>query len=45
MKVSMAVQTRKSVRGFLPTPVPPEVIRDVLEQAARAPSGGNLQPW
>ncbi|EHP42991.1 oxidoreductase [Cupriavidus basilensis OR16] len=41
----MAVQSRKSVRGFLPTPVPPEVIRDVLEQAARAPSGGNLQPW
>ncbi|AJG24830.1 nitroreductase [Cupriavidus basilensis] len=45
MKVSMAVQSRKSVRGFLPTPVPPEIIRDVLEQAARAPSGGNLQPW
>ncbi|MGO4580728.1 nitroreductase [Cupriavidus sp. 2TAF22] len=45
MNVSTAVQTRKSVRGFLPAPVAPEIIRDVLEQAARAPSGGNLQPW
>ncbi|MDF3838268.1 nitroreductase [Cupriavidus basilensis] len=45
MNVSTAVQTRKSVRGFLPAPVPPEIIREVLAQAARAPSGGNLQPW
>jgi nitroreductase len=41
----MAVQSRKSVRGFLPDPVDPERIRRVLETAARAPSGGNLQPW
>jgi len=33
------------VRGFLPDPVDPAVIRRVLERAARAPSGGNLQPW
>ncbi|WP_420997867.1 nitroreductase [Cupriavidus sp. 30B13] len=45
MNVSTAVQTRKSVRGFLATPVAPGIIREVLEQAARAPSGGNLQPW
>jgi nitroreductase len=45
MNVSDAVATRRSVRGFLPTPVDPAVIRRVLEQAARAPSGGNLQPW
>lgn len=45
MKVSQAVESRKSVRGFLPKPVDPDTIRRVLGAAARAPSGGNLQPW
>lgn len=45
MKVSEAVASRKSVRQFLPDPVDPTVIRRVLDTAARAPSGGNLQPW
>ncbi|MEM5402419.1 nitroreductase [Paraburkholderia unamae] len=45
MKVSEAVTSRRSVRQFLPDPVDPAVIRRVLDTAARAPSGGNLQPW
>lgn len=45
MDVSEAIASRRSVRGFLDTPVDPAVIRRVLEKAARAPSGGNLQPW
>ncbi|HEY4805257.1 MAG TPA: nitroreductase family protein [Paraburkholderia sp.] len=45
MKVSEAVTSRKSVRQFLSDPVDPAVIRRVLDTAARAPSGGNLQPW
>jgi nitroreductase len=45
MRVSEAIAARKSIRGFLPTPVPRETIARVLERAARAPSGGNLQPW
>ncbi|MEX3946937.1 nitroreductase [Paraburkholderia sp. EG287B] len=45
MKVSEAVTSRKSVRQFLPGPVDPAIIRRVLDTAARAPSGGNLQPW
>ncbi|MFN7177457.1 MAG: nitroreductase [Thermaurantiacus sp.] len=45
MRVSEAVAARKSIRGFLPNPVPRETIARVLERAARAPSGGNLQPW
>ena len=45
MEVSDAVDSRKSVRGFLPAPVAPDTIRRVLDAAARAPSGGNLQPW
>ncbi|HJV88438.1 MAG TPA: nitroreductase [Noviherbaspirillum sp.] len=45
MKVSEAITTRRSVRGFLDKPVPPDLIRRVLRTASRAPSGGNLQPW
>lgn len=45
MSVESALKARKSVRAFLPDPVPDDVIRDVLELAARAPSGGNVQPW
>jgi len=43
--VSEALATRLSVRDFLPDPVPEAVLREVLRKAARAPSGGNLQPW
>ncbi|RMF41105.1 MAG: nitroreductase [Alphaproteobacteria bacterium] len=45
MNVSEAVETRRSIRAFLPDPVPEEVLRRVFVKAARAPSGGNLQPW
>ena len=43
--VEAAITTRRSLRAFLPTPVPEEVIRRMLEVAARAPSGTNTQPW
>ena len=36
---------RRSVRAYLPTPVPRETIERILEVAARAPSGTNMQPW
>jgi len=45
MQVSEAVAARRSVRGFLETPIAPELLRGIAEKAARAPSGGNLQPW
>jgi nitroreductase len=45
MNVSDAIDTRRSVRGFLSTPVDPALVRTIVEKAARAPSGGNLQPW
>jgi nitroreductase len=45
MNVSEAIASRRSVRGFLDTPVDGALIRDILAKAARAPSGGNLQPW
>lgn len=40
-----AIRTRRSVRAFLPTPVAPEVVDEILTLAARAPSGTNMQPW
>ncbi|MCO5065517.1 MAG: nitroreductase [Rhizobiaceae bacterium] len=43
--VDEAILTRRSVRAFLPTPVEPSVIRDILEVARWAPSGTNMQPW
>jgi nitroreductase len=45
MDVLDAVNRRMSVRAFKPDPVDGAVVRDLLEAAARAPSGGNLQPW
>lgn len=45
MNVTEAMTSRRSIRDFLPRPVPGETIRQVLATAARAPSGGNVQPW
>lgn len=45
MNVTDAVAARKSIRAFLDTPVADELIAELLTKAARAPSGGNLQPW
>ncbi|MDR7032889.1 nitroreductase [Mesorhizobium sp. BE184] len=43
--VDAAIVSRRSVRSFLPTPVDDATIREILEVAARAPSGTNMQPW
>ena len=45
MDVEEAVRKRMSVRAFRPDPVPGELVARLLETAALAPSGGNLQPW
>ena len=45
MNVTQAVLARHSVRAFKPDPVDGHVVRDLIETAKRAPSGGNLQPW
>lgn len=45
MNVSEAVARRISVRAFKPDPVSSRQVLSLLEKAARAPSGGNLQPW
>ena len=39
------LRTRRSVRRFLPDPVPMELVERALEMAALAPSAHNRQPW
>lgn len=39
------MKTRHSTRDFADRPVPPEVIKQCLATAGRAPSGANQQPW
>jgi nitroreductase len=43
--VDHAIMSRRSIRGFLPAPVPRATIADILDVASRAPSGTNMQPW
>ena len=45
MNVSEAVDARKSIRAFLEQPVADDLLKELLTKAARAPSGGNVQPW
>lgn len=43
--VDAAIISRRSIRAFLPTPIPREDIERILDVAAHAPSGSNTQPW
>ena len=43
--VAAAITTRRSIRAFLDTPVPRGTVERILDIAARAPSGTNMQPW
>lgn len=45
MNVIDAVNARMSVRQFTSQPVDDDLLRGLVADAARAPSGGNLQPW
>ena len=39
------MRTRRDIRHFVPTPLPPDVVRRILEMAHCAPSVGFMQPW
>ncbi len=43
--VDAAITSRKSIRAFLPDPVPRQSVVEILRVATRAPSGTNTQPW
>ena len=45
MDVFEAVDSRIACRWFLDKPVEHRIVRDLIERAARAASGGNLQSW
>ena len=43
--VHQAITSRRSVRAFRTDPVPRSLLERILVDAARAPSGTNIQPW
>ena len=45
MDVKEAFISRRSVRRFLPDPIPKDKIKNILECSAFAQSGHNIQPW
>lgn len=45
MDVLDAIQTKRAVRRFKPTPIPETIIESILQAGRRAQSAKNSQPW
>jgi nitroreductase len=45
MELKSIIESRRSIRKFLPDPIPDEYVNEILDAARQAPSGGNIQPW
>jgi len=45
VQVSDAIAERRSVRGYLDKPVDKDLLETLAIKAARAATGGNIQPW
>lgn len=45
MELLQALESRRSTRGFKPTPITQDTIRTILHAAGRSPSYTNSQPW
>jgi nitroreductase len=45
MTIIEAMKERRSVRRFKEEDVPDNLLREILDAAKQAPSGGNFQPW
>ena len=45
MDLLEGISTRRSIRGFKPTPIPEETLKKILDSASRSPSYTNTQPW
>ena len=43
--LSEGLATTRSIRRYLPEPIPDDVLRDIMFGATRAPSGSNRQPF
>jgi len=44
-KADASLQTRRSIRRFAPQPVPPPLLKEILQTTLQAPSAHGLQPW
>lgn len=45
MDLHEAIRMRKSIRAFMPEPVPLKLIEKILSEAIRSPSAENIQGW
>jgi nitroreductase len=45
MNLSEAIEQRKSIRAYKPDSVSLDILKRILEEAVRAPSWANTQPW
>lgn len=45
MDCAEAIRERRSIRAFKPDPVSRDILNQIIEQALRAPSWANTQPW
>jgi nitroreductase len=45
METFQCIRTRRTTRAFLPTEVPLQTVRHILEAGRLTPSARNLQPW
>ncbi|MBQ60664.1 MAG: hypothetical protein CMQ19_01175 [Gammaproteobacteria bacterium] len=45
MQLVDSIRQRRSIRQFLPKPVPDQIIQDILSEAVWSPSWGNTQQW
>ena len=45
MDVTEAIKDRMTTRGFKTDPIPQYLLKQIVEQAQRAPSWANTQPW
>lgn len=45
MTTKEAIEHRRSIRKYHPTPIPDAALTEILHAARLAPSGANTQPW
>jgi nitroreductase len=45
MSLLRVITERRSIRKYLPKPIPEEVLGEILDAGRMAPSAGNKQPW
>ena len=45
MTLAEAIRSRRSVRGYLPKPLPEETLKAIFELAQQSPSNCNIMPW